>query len=162
MILEAVYEEVFANTSHGFRPNRSCHTALTHIQKTFTGTKWFVEGDIKGFFDNIDHNVLIATLRKRIADDRFLRLIRKLLNAGYIEDWKFHNTNKGTPQGGNISPILANIYLDNFDKYMEEYALRFNKGKKDTSPKNTSNLAIRCNASLKHQEHTGCRCQITA
>ena len=149
MILEAVYEEVFANTSHGFRPNRSCHTALTHIQKTFTGTKWFVEGDIKGFFDNIDHNVLIATLRKRIADDRFLRLIRKLLNAGYIDDWKFHNTNKGTPQGGDISPILANIYLDNFDKYMEEYALRFNKGKKDTSPKNTSNLAIRCNASLK-------------
>lgn len=72
-----------------------------------------MEGDIKGFFDNIDHNVLIATLRKRIADDRFLRLIRKLLNAGYIEDWKFHNTNKGTPQGGNISPILANIYLDN-------------------------------------------------
>ena len=129
MILEAIYEEVFANTSHGFRPNRSCHTALTHIQKTFTGTKWFVEGDIKGFFDNIDHNVLIATLRKRIADDRFLRLIRKLLNAGYIEDWRFHNTNKGTPQGGNISPILANIYLDNFDKYMEEYALRFNKGK---------------------------------
>mgnify|MGYP000408791027 FL=1 len=72
-----------------------------------------------------------------------------MLNAGYIEDWKFHNTNKGTPQGGNISPILANIYLDNFDKYMEEYALRFNKEKKDTSPKNTSNLAIRCNASLK-------------
>ena len=131
MILEAVYEEVFANTSHGFRPNRSCHTALTHIQKTFTGTKWFVEGDIKGFFDNIDHNVLIATLRKRIADDRFLRLIRKLLNAGYIEDWKFHNTNKGTPQGGNISPILANIYLDNFDKYMEEYAYASIREKKD-------------------------------
>ena len=149
MILEAVYEEVFANTSHGFRPNRSCHTALTHIQKTFTGTKWFVEGDIKGFFDNIDHNVLIATLRKRIADDRFLRLIRKLLNAGYIEDWKFHNTNKGTPQGGNISPILANIYLDNFESIWKNTPYASIREKKDTSPKNTSNLAIRCNESLK-------------
>ncbi len=149
MILEAVYEEVFANTSHGFRPNRSCHTALTHIQKTFTGTKWFVEGDIKGFFDNIDHNVLIATLRKRIADDRFLRLIRKLLNAGYIEDWKFHNTNKGTPQGGNISPILANIYLDNFDKYMEEYALRFNKGKERHITKEYKQLSDKMQRILK-------------
>ena len=149
MILEAVYEEVFANTSHGFRPNRSCHTALTHIQKTFTGTKWFVEGDIKGFFDNIDHNVLIATLRKRIADDRFLRLIRKLLNAGYIDDWKFHNTNKGTPQGGNISPILANIYLDNFDKYMEEYALRFNKGKERHITKEYKQLSDKMQRILK-------------
>ncbi len=149
MILEAIYEEVFANTSHGFRPNRSCHTALTHIQKTFTGTKWFVEGDIKGFFDNIDHNVLTATLRKRIADDRFLRLIRKLLNAGYIEDWRFHNTNKGTPQGGNISPILANIYLDNFDKYMEEYALCFNKGKERHITKEYKQLSGKMQGILK-------------
>lgn len=122
---------------------------MTHIQKTFTGTKWFVEGDIKGFFDNIDHNVLIATLRKRIADDRFLRLIRKLLNAGYIEDWKFHNTNKGTPQGGNISPILANIYLDNFDKYMEEYALRFNKGKERHITKEYKQLSDKMQRILK-------------
>ena len=149
MILEAIYEEVFANTSHGFRPNRSCHTALTHIQKTFTGTKWFVEGDIKGFFDNIDHNVLTATLRKRIAGDRFLRLIRKLLNAGYIEDWRFHNTNKGTPQGGNISPILANIYLDNFDKYMEEYALCFNKGKERHITKEYKQLSGKMQGILK-------------
>lgn len=130
MILEAIYEVCFEHTSHGFRPNRSCHTALVKIQKTFTGVKWFIEGDIKGFFDNINHNKLIGILRERINDERFLRLIRKFLNAGYIENWTFHNTYSGTPQGGIISPILANIYLDKFDKYVNEYAQHFNKGKR--------------------------------
>lgn len=128
MILEAIYEGSFENTSHGFRPRRSCQTALNQIQDTFLGTKWFIEGDIKGFFDNIDHNVLIGILEERIADERFIRLIRKFLNAGYIENWKYRHTYSGTPQGGIISPILANIYLDKFDKYMEEYAQSFNKG----------------------------------
>ena len=128
MILEAIYEKSFEPTSHGFRPHKSCHTALTRIQKTFIGTKWFIEGDIKGFFDNIDHNVLIGMLGERIKDERFLRLIRKFLKAGYIEDWKYNNTYSGTPQGGLISPILANIYLDKFDKYMKEYAQNFDKG----------------------------------
>ena len=100
MILEAIYEGHFENTSHGFRPNRSCHTALNEIQKTFTGVKWFIEGDIKGFFDNINHATLIGILRERINDERFLRLVRKFLNAGYIENWTFHNTYSGTPQGG--------------------------------------------------------------
>ncbi|KAA6325128.1 Group II intron-encoded protein LtrA [termite gut metagenome] len=130
MILEAIYEGYFEYSSHGFRPNKSCHTALTHIQNSFTGTKWFIEGDIKGFFDNINHEVLINTLKERITDERFIRLIRKFLNAGYVEDWKFHKTYSGTPQGGIISPILANIYLDKFDKYMEEYAQSFDKGEK--------------------------------
>ena len=130
MILEAIYEKFFEPTSHGFRPRKSCHTALTHIQNTFLGTKWFVEGDIKGFFDNIDHNVLIGILGERIRDERFLRLIRKFLNAGYIENWKYNNTYSGTPQGGIISPILANIYLDKFDKYMEEYSKIFDEGAK--------------------------------
>lgn len=128
MILEVIYEGQFSNASHGFRPKRSCHTALTAIQKTFTGVKWFIEGDIKGFFDNIDHEVMISILSKRIADDRFLRLIRKFLNSGYVEQWRFTHTYSGTPQGGIISPILANIYLDQFDKYMEEYIQRFNMG----------------------------------
>ena len=140
-ILEAIYEEVFEDSSHGFRPNRSCHTALTRIQKTFKSTKWFIEGDIKGFFDNIDHNVLIGILRKRISDERFLRLIRKFLNAGYIENWEYHNTFSGTPQGGIISPILANIYLDCFDKYMEEYTRNFNKGKERHLTKEYSRLS---------------------
>ena len=128
MILGAIYEGYFEYTSHGFRPNKSCHTALNSIQKTFTGVKWFIEGDIKGFFDNINHNILVNILRERISDDRFLRLIRKFLNAGYMENWTFHNTYSGTPQGGIISPILANIYLDKFDKYVKEYVNKFNRG----------------------------------
>ena len=128
MVLEAIYEGHFEWTSHGFRPNRSCHTALKSLQNNFNGAKWFIEGDIKGFFDNIDHDVLIEIMKGRIADDRFLRLIRKFLNAGYMEEWQFNKTYSGTPQGGIISPILANIYLDKFDKYMNEYANKFNKG----------------------------------
>lgn len=128
LLLEAIYEGHFEGTSHGFRPHRSCHTALGMIQKSFAGAKWFIEGDIKGFFDNIDHNVLINILRERISDERFLRLIRKFLNAGYVEDWKYNKTYSGTPQGGIISPVLANIYLDKFDKYIKEYAAKFRKG----------------------------------
>lgn len=130
MILEAIYEGQFENCSHGFRPKRSCHTALTQIQKRFTGAKWFIEGDIKGFFDNINHEILIGILKERVSDERFIRLIRKFLNAGYIEDWTFHKTYSGTPQGGIISPIFANIYLDKLDKFMMEYAQTFNKGRK--------------------------------
>ena len=128
MILESIFEKQFENSSHGFRPHRSCHTALTSIQKTFIGTKWFIEGDIKGFFDNINHDVLIGILSERITDDRFIRLIRKFLNAGYMEEWVFYRTYSGTPQGGIISPILANIYLDKLDKYVKEFADKFNIG----------------------------------
>ena len=128
MILESIYEGHFEETSHGFRPNRSCHTTLACIQKYYTGCKWFVEGDIEAFFDTIDHDILIEILAERIKDARFLRLIRKFLNAGYMEEWQFHKTYSGTPQGGIISPILANIYLDKLDKYMKEYADNFNVG----------------------------------
>ena len=129
MLLESIYENSFEDNSHGFRPNKSCHTALRMIQNRFVRCKWFVEGDIKGFFDNIDHNVMINILRKRIKDERFLRLIRKFLNAGYMEDNQLHQSYSGTPQGGIISPILANIYLDQFDKYMAELKKRFDRGK---------------------------------
>ena len=141
MILEAIYEGHFETTSHGFRPKRSCHTALLHIQKTFNGAKWFIEGDIKGFFDNIDHDVLVGILRERISDDRFIRLIRKFLKAGYVEDWTFHNTYSGMPQGGIVSPILANIYLDKLDKYVKEYIQHFDKGTKRRPGKESNNLA---------------------
>lgn len=145
MILEAIYEGYFEHTSHGFRPNRGCHTALNKIQKTFTGVKWFIEGDIKGFFDNINHNILVDILRERIDDERFIRLIRKFLNAGYFENWTYHDTYSGTPQGGIISPILANIYLDKFDKYVSEYAKNFNKGKrrKRTTEYRKNEIALR-------------------
>ena len=111
MLLESIYEDTFSTHSHGFRPNRSCHTALVEVKKQFTGTKWFIEGDIRGCFDNIDHAVLVGLLRRRIRDEHFLGLIWKFLKAGYIEDWVYHNTFSGTPQGSIISPILANVYL---------------------------------------------------
>jgi len=130
MVLEAIFERQFENSSHGFRTHRSCHTALIQVQRNFTASKWFIEGDIKGFFDNINHDVLIEILKERIADERFIRLIRKFLNAGYVEDWIFHKTYSGTPQGGIVSPILANIYLDKLDKYMKEYIFNFDKGDK--------------------------------
>lgn len=145
MILEAIYENSFEETSHGFRPNRSCHTALIEVQNTFTAAKWFIEGDIKGCFDCIDHNKLIEILGERIKDDKFLRLLRKFLKAGYMEDWQYNKTYSGTPQGSIISPILANIYLDKLDKYMKDYIEKFNKGKRrDRNPiyrKNETQLA---------------------
>lgn len=128
LLLEAVYEGSFAKNSHGFRPNHSCHTALSQVQVCFTGVKWFVEGDIKGFFDNINHEVMIGILAERIKDEKFLRLIRKFLKAGYLESWHYRNTYSGTPQGGIISPILANIYLDKLDRFMEELKKQFDKG----------------------------------
>lgn len=128
MVLEAIYEGQFSNTSHGFRPKRSCHTALAQIRASFTGAKWFIEGDIKSYFDTIDHHVLMNILSERIDDQKFLRLIWKFLRAGYLEEWSFNMTYSGVPQGGIISPILANIYLDKLDKYMEAYAETFNFG----------------------------------
>lgn len=143
LILEAIYEGSFAATSHGFRPKHSCHTALSQVQVNFTGVKWFVEGDIKGFFDNIDHNVMIGILAERIKDDRFLRLIRKFLKAGYLEDWKYHNTYSGTPQGGIISPILANIYLDKLDSFMGKLKADFDKGTKRAIHPDSYKLAMK-------------------
>lgn len=128
LILDAIFEPTFSDRSHGFRPNRSCHTALSQAKTVFNGAKWWVEGDIKGFFDNIDHHTLITLLRKRIKDEKFINLIWKFLRAGYIEDWKFNSTYSGTPQGGIISPILANIYLNELDKFMDEYKSTFDKG----------------------------------
>ena len=130
MILESIYEGTFSPRSHGFRPKRSCHTALLEIKNRFTGVKWFVEGDIKSCFDNIDHHILVSLLRRRIKDEHFLGLIWKFLKAGYMENWVYHNTLSGTPQGSGISPILANIYLNELDKFMEQYAEKFNAGKK--------------------------------
>ena len=129
-VLEAVFEPQFYDEMMGFRPNRGCHEALRllNYQLVREKTSWLIDADIKGFFDNIDHNVLIEILRERILDERFLRLIRKFLNAGYLEEWQFNKTYSGTPQGGIVSPILANIYLDKFDKFMEEYAQKFRKG----------------------------------
>ena len=140
-LLESIYEPQFSVHSHGFRPNLSCHTALKEIRNTFTGTRWFIEGDIKGFFDNIDHHVLIGILRKKIQDEKFINLIWKFLRAGYVEDWVFHKTYSGAPQGGIISPLLSNIYLNELDQYVEQYIENYNKGDKRTHNIAYHNLA---------------------
>ena len=119
MILEAYYEPQFSDHSHGFRANRGYHTALREVVTTWDGTRWFVEGDIKGCFDNIDHELLLSVLGEKLHDNRFLRLLKYLLKAGYVEDWKYGRTLSGTPQGGVVSPILSNVYLDRLDKYVE-------------------------------------------
>ena len=125
MILEAIYEPIFSDYSHGFRPVRSCHTALAQIKKEFTGARWFIEGDIKGCFDNINHAVLVEIINQKIKDARFLKLIRSFLKAGYMEDWKYHETYSGCPQGGIISPILANIYLNELDRHIMKIKKEF-------------------------------------
>lgn len=125
MILEAVYEPIFLDVSHGFRPKRSCHTALKQLRREFNGTRWFVEGDIKGCFDNINHAVLVGLLNNKIKDARITKLIYKFLKAGYLEDWQYHKTYSGTPQGGIISPLLANIYLHELDKFVMKLKSEF-------------------------------------
>ena len=119
ILIEAIYEPNLSNHSHSFRPNRSCHTALAVIKKTFTEVNWFIKGNIVGFSDAINYQILIKILRQRIKDEKFIRLMWKLLKAGFMEDWRFQKTYSGTPQGGIISPILATIYLNEFDQYME-------------------------------------------
>lgn len=128
-ILEAIYEPVFRKESHGFRRGRSCHTALKDIKHAWTGCKWLVEVDVRGFFDNIDHDVLLGLLRKRIDDEKFIGLIAGMLKAGYMEDWVYGRTYSGTPQGGIASPLLANIYLHELDLFMARMKADFDKGR---------------------------------
>lgn len=141
-ILEVIYEPVFSDHSHGFRPGRSCHTALEHIDFGWTGVKWLVEVDIKGYFDNIDHTVLLDLLGRRIEDRKFLSLIASMLRAGFLEQWTFNETHSGTPQGGVISPLLANIYLHELDQFMEEAIRRFDKGKGRSKNPEYNRLAV--------------------
>jgi group II intron reverse transcriptase/maturase len=120
LLLEAYYEPQFSSRSHGFRPGRGCHTALDEIASTWTGTTWFIEGDIADCFGSLDHEVMLAILAERIHDGRFLALVSDMLRAGYMEDWIWHATYSGAPQGGVVSPILSNIYLDRLDRFVEE------------------------------------------
>jgi group II intron reverse transcriptase/maturase len=131
MILEAYFEPQFSPRSHGFRQGRGCHTALQEIKRTWLGTTWFVEGDIAACFDSLDHSVMLSILGDKIHDGRFLRLMKGLLEAGYLEEWVFNATLSGTPQGGVVSPILSNIYLDRLDKFVETTLLEaHNRGKR--------------------------------
>jgi group II intron reverse transcriptase/maturase len=129
-ILEAYYEPRFSDRSHGFRPTRGCHTALRTIYRTWRGTNWFIEGDIAACFDSLSHEIMLNILRQEIHDNRFMRLIEHLLKAGYLEDWTYHETFSGVPQGGIVSPTLSNIYLDRLDQFVENTLLpEYNRGK---------------------------------
>src|SRR5947209_10225151 len=119
LILEAYYEGQFSNRSHGFRPERCCHTAIREIVHNWVGTTWFIEGDISQCFDELDHELILKALEEHIHDGRFINLMRELFDAGYMEEWTFNQTLSGVPQGGIVSPILANILLDKLDTYVE-------------------------------------------
>src|SRR6266487_57704 len=129
LILEAIYEPTFSDHSQGFRPERSCHTALATVKRDMNGVRWWVEGDIKGYFDNVNHETLLRILSKRITAKRFLHLIGQLLKAGYVEDWRYPQTYSGVPQGGALSPVLSNIYLNELDRTMATQIAEFNRGK---------------------------------
>src|SRR6476660_4917681 len=118
LLLEAYYEPRFSDRSHGYRPGRGCHTALGEVARTWTGTSWFIEGDITQCFDRLDSRVMLDTLGEKIHDNRLLRLIGQMLQAGYLEDWVWNATLSGVPQGGVLSPCLSNVYLDRLDRFV--------------------------------------------
>ena len=120
LLLEAYYDVQFSGRSHGFRPGRGCHTALDEVVSVWKGTHWMIEGDISDCFGSLDHTVMLSTLAEKIHDGRFLQLIGRMLKAGYLEDWRWNDTLSGAPQGGVASPILSNIYLDRFDRFVEQ------------------------------------------
>ncbi len=119
LLLEAYYEPTFSDRSYGFRPGRGCHTALRKVAETWTGTTWFVEGDVSDCFGSLDHQIMLDILAEKIHDNRFLRLLRNMLQAGYLEDWEYNATLSGCPQGGVASPVLSNIYLHRLDTFVE-------------------------------------------
>ena len=129
LLLEAYYEPQFSDQSHGFRKGRGCHTALREIRNTWVGTTWFIEGDISDCFGSLDHQVVVSILAEKIHDQRFLRLIRHMLKAGYLEDWEYRDTLSGVPQGGVASPVLSNIYLNKLDEFVKRDLIpRYTRG----------------------------------
>jgi len=136
ILLEAFYEPQFSGSSHGFRRGRGCHTALRDINDTWTGTTWFIEGDVSDCFGSLDHEILLGILAEKIHDQRFLRLMRNMLKAGYLEDWEYRETLSGCPQGGVVSPVLSNIYLNKLDEFVEQELIpQYTRGaSRKTSP----------------------------
>ncbi len=158
MLLEAYYEPQFSGRSHGFRRKKGCHTALREVQNTWTGTVWFVEGDIRDCFGQIDHEILLKIMAEKIHDNRFLRLIRNMLRAGYLEDWVYHETLSGTPQGGVVSPLLSNIYLHKLDEYAERVLIpQYTRGNRRKANPEYRQLAVQRQIALKEGDRAAAR-----
>jgi group II intron reverse transcriptase/maturase len=150
IILEAYYEPQFSAHSHGFRPGRGCHSALKEISNTFKGSAWFIEGDIRGCFDNIPHDQLIDVIQGKIHDERFIGLIQGLLDAGYLEDWKWNATYSGVPQGSILSPLLTNVFLNQLDRFIEDKLLpAYNRGKRRRDNREYQKLQYRASLAFK-------------
>lgn len=130
IILNCIFEPTFLDSSHGFRPHRSCHTALERVKIKFKPATWVIEGDIEKCFDSVNHERLMEIIEAKITDRQFTKLIRKSLKAGYFEFQLIPHNIIGTPQGSIISPILSNIYLHQMDAYLEELKNAFDKGKR--------------------------------
>src|SRR6266853_2458405 len=158
LLLEAYYEPGFSDLSHGFRKRRGCHTALRKVHDTWTGTVWFIEGDISDCFGSLSHEILLGILAEKIQDQRFLRLIRNMLKAGYLEDWDYHETLSGCPQGGVVSPALSNIYLNKLDEYVErELIPQYTRGeRRKVNPEDNRGKA-RQNYARKHGDRAKVR-----
>jgi group II intron reverse transcriptase/maturase len=158
LLLEAYYEPTFSDHSHGFRKGRGCHTALRKVQETWTGTVWFIEGDISDCFGSTDHEILLKILGEKIRDNRFLRLIRNMLKAGYMQDWQYHETLSGTPQGGVVSPVLSNIYLHKLDEFVErELIPQHTRGNSRKVNREYSRLARRRQAARRRGDRAQAR-----
>jgi group II intron reverse transcriptase/maturase len=155
LILNAYFDPQFSNTSHGFRSNRGCHTALDSIRARdgWKSVRWFVEGNIRDCFGSIDHSILLGILAEKVKDNRFLRLMEQFLKSGYMEDWKYNTTLSGCPQGGILSPLLSNIYMDKFDQFMEERILpTYNRGGKRAENKAYKALRKQMEKYMRHQD----------
>jgi group II intron reverse transcriptase/maturase len=159
LLLEAYYEPQFSDGSHGFRPGRGCHTALREVAYSWTGTTWFIEGDISDCFGSLDHEIMVKILSEKIHDGRFLRLIRNMLTAGYLEDWQWNATLSGAPQGGVVSPILSNIYLHKLDEYVETVLIpQYTQGKRRKS----NPIYIKVQSALAYARKRGNRAKARA
>ncbi|WP_325392885.1 reverse transcriptase/maturase family protein [Desulfitobacterium sp.] len=155
LILNIYFDPQFSDTSHGFRSNRGCHTALDAIRAKagWKSVKWFIEGDIRDCFGSIDHGVLLGILAEKVKDNRFLRLMKQFLECGYLEDWKYNATLSGCPQGGILSPLLSNIYMDKFDQYMEKNILpAYNRGGRRAENKTYKALGQQMEKYKRHQD----------
>ncbi len=162
LLLEAYYEPRFSDNSHGFRPRRGCHTALRDVADHWTGTTWFVEGDISDCFGSLDHDVMLSMLAEKINDNRFLRLIKQMLKAGYLEDWVWNATFSGAPQGGVVSPVLSNIYLDRMDTFVETVLIpEYTRGVRRRRNREYQRVQTALRRARAHQDRAQARSQRT-